>query len=90
MRKLLVLGAVIRNDPHLLICLQGRDDPCVRIGAEGIRTSNLRSAGIRARFAAPLVMQGLERVAFGLRRPKGNGAGGNPLQKIRKQIKVAP
>jgi hypothetical protein len=37
-----------------------------------------------ARFAAPLVMQGLERLAFGLRRPKGNGVGGNLLQKIRK------
>ena len=32
----------------------------------------------------------LVRVAFGLRRPKGSGAGGNLLQKVRKQIKLAP
>ena len=71
MRKLLVLGAVIRNDPHLLICLQGRDDPCVGIGAEGFEPLTFALLA-SARFAAPLVMQGLERVAFGLRRPKGN------------------
>jgi hypothetical protein len=32
----------------------------------------------------------LERVAFGLRRQKGNGADGNLLQKIRNGIKLAP
>jgi hypothetical protein len=32
----------------------------------------------------------LERVAFGLRRQKGNGADGNLLQKIRNRIKLAP
>jgi hypothetical protein len=32
----------------------------------------------------------LERVAFGLRRPKGNGSDDNFLRKIRNQVKLAP
>jgi len=32
----------------------------------------------------------LERVAFGLKRPKGNGSDDNMLQKLRNRVKLGP